>query len=660
MSHPLPPFPKPFTIGITTFGGDGGKSGISQYIIALIREFARIQQRFPDRVRFEVVVHEDERDIFVTPEMGLDVVSLPASLRPSLKNILWHQTELPRLCRERQWDAVFLPAGNRRLPFSVPCASVGAVFDFSILHIPGKYSPVHQVYITRFLPVLARRLTRVVTLSESSKRDIVGFAGVPAERVQVIPAAADTAFYRPLPPDTAREYLAERYPALPPDVPYLLYVSRIEHPGKNHVTLIEAFARLKRDGFPHRLVFVGSDWDGSEEVHRAAEESGVSDDIVFTGFAPREDIPYLYAGATLSVFPSRYEGFGLPVLEAMSARVPVACSNVSSLPEVAGDSAALFDPSSAEDMAAVLGCLLRDPAKRDAMAERGYQRSKKFSWERAARETLDTLCDAAGIPSLLQDSVAVLKPEAPESEASREKHALLHELYDTYRGDALPRWRGSLRLRCKQFLWLLVVGGTRLLKRLLDITVSASALLLLAPLMLLVALLIKATDGGPVLFWQQRVGRHGELFAFPKFRSMVVHAEKLKDQLMTQNDHKDTSNITFKMKNDPRITWIGRIIRKLSIDELPQLWCVLKGDMTLVGPRPAVPREVALYSTRDRRRLDVTPGLTCFWQIEGRGDIPFPQQVELDVQYIESQSLWVDLMILARTIPAVLLGKGAY
>jgi lipopolysaccharide/colanic/teichoic acid biosynthesis glycosyltransferase len=114
------------------------------------------------------------------------------------------------------------------------------------------------------------------------------------------------------------------------------------------------------------------------------------------------------------------------------------------------------------------------------------------------------------------------------------------------------------------------------------------------------------------------------------------------------------------MKRDPRITWIGRIIRRLSIDELPQLWNVFAGDMTLVGPRPPLPSEVAQYTLRDRRRLDVTPGLTCLWQIGGRSDIPFPQQVQLDIEYIESRSLWLDISILVRTVPAVLLGRGAY
>ncbi len=214
------------------------------------------------------------------------------------------------------------------------------------------------------------------------------------------------------------------------------------------------------------------------------------------------------------------------------------------------------------------------------------------------------------------------------------------------------------RLLHKTYAWRGVVSGANALKRLLDIVVSLAMLTALSILFLFVAISIKLTDRGPILFWQTRVGKWGREFPFPKFRSMVVNAEQLKDQLLKQNQHSDSK--TFKMKRDPRITWIGRIIRKLSIDELPQLWCVLKGDMSLVGPRPPLPREVSLYSLADRRRLDVTPGLTCIWQVSGRGDIPFPQQVELDVQYINSRDFWNDLRILIMTVPAVLLGKGAY
>jgi len=233
---------------------------------------------------------------------------------------------------------------------------------------------------------------------------------------------------------------------------------------------------------------------------------------------------------------------------------------------------------------------------------------------------------------------------------------MLEELERRFSSEGSKRRR--LILWRKRVAWALVIGGARFLKRSIDVTASVLGMLVLAPLFLMVALAIKLTDRGPVLYWQTRVGQWGREFPFPKFRSMVMNADAMKDQLLEQSDHGDS--VTFKMKKDPRVTWIGRIIRKLSIDELPQLWCVAKGDMSLVGPRPPVTREVELYTLSDRRRLDVLPGLTCIWQVKGRGDIPFPEQVQMDVDYIESQSFWLDLKILFLTVPAVLTGKGAY
>lgn len=222
----------------------------------------------------------------------------------------------------------------------------------------------------------------------------------------------------------------------------------------------------------------------------------------------------------------------------------------------------------------------------------------------------------------------------------------------------MPSARRQAAQSVSRLLWRIGQHLELKIKRLLDIVVSLSALLVLSPLFGVVALLIKMTDGGPALFWQHRVGKWGTVFAFPKFRSMVVNAEALQAQLAAANQHGDS--VTFKIKRDPRITWIGRIIRKTSIDELPQLWCVLKGDMSLVGPRPALVREVDRYSLDDRRRLDATPGLTCTWQVSGRSNIAFPEQLRLDVEYIEQQSLWQDVKLLFKTIPAVVTGRGAY
>jgi lipopolysaccharide/colanic/teichoic acid biosynthesis glycosyltransferase len=196
------------------------------------------------------------------------------------------------------------------------------------------------------------------------------------------------------------------------------------------------------------------------------------------------------------------------------------------------------------------------------------------------------------------------------------------------------------------------------LKRCFDIFSATLLLVLLSPLLGLIALAIKLTDGGPVLFWQRRVGAWGTTFDCPKFRSMVVNADQMIHVVKNQNHHGES--ITFKIKRDPRVTPIGRLIRRFSFDEFPQLWCVLMGTMSMVGPRPALPREVDLYELAHRRRLRVLPGMTCIWQVSGRADIPFERQVEMDIEYIENRSLWLDLKIVLSTVPAVITGRGAY
>lgn len=222
----------------------------------------------------------------------------------------------------------------------------------------------------------------------------------------------------------------------------------------------------------------------------------------------------------------------------------------------------------------------------------------------------------------------------------------------------LGRRRLQLYLQRKRLIWRWAIGGAHVVKRALDVIGSSCALLALAPLFAAVALLIKLESRGPVFFPQVRVGRHGREFRMFKFRSMHLDAEARLKELLAKNQHRH--GVTFKIKDDPRITRVGKWLRKFSIDEFPQFYNVLRGDMSLVGPRPPVPREVALYSLADRRRLAVKPGLTCIWQISGRSEIDFHGQVQLDVKYIESRSLREDIKILCKTIPAVLSGTGAY
>ena len=241
-----------------------------------------------------------------------------------------------------------------------------------------------------------------------------------------------------------------------------------------------------------------------------------------------------------------------------------------------------------------------------------------------------------------------------ESLLDRSKDAdldqLMHELVSRCQGNT----RRSLRLRA----WKMTVAGSYAMKRTMDIIGSGIGLILLSPVYLAIAAAIKLTSPGPVIFSQTRVGRYGRHFKFYKFRSMFIDAEARKEALMEKNESKD--GVIFKMKDDPRITKVGKLLRRTSLDELPQLWNVFIGDMSLVGPRPPVPKEVQEYTLEDRKRLDVIPGITCLWQIMGRSEIPFREQVRLDKEYILAPSVWKDIVILLKTVPAILGGKGAY
>lgn len=195
-------------------------------------------------------------------------------------------------------------------------------------------------------------------------------------------------------------------------------------------------------------------------------------------------------------------------------------------------------------------------------------------------------------------------------------------------------------------------------KRAIDIVGSLSALILLSPVFFITALAIKLESKGPIFYSQKRVGQGGKNFHCLKFRSMTADADQVREKLEDQNEM--AGGVLFKIKNDPRITRVGKLIRSFSIDELPQLWNVLIGDMSLVGPRPPIPSEVEHYTAHEMKRLSVQQGITCIWQVSGRSDIPFEQQVELDIEYINQRSLALDIKLLLLTVPAVLSRKGAY
>ncbi len=228
--------------------------------------------------------------------------------------------------------------------------------------------------------------------------------------------------------------------------------------------------------------------------------------------------------------------------------------------------------------------------------------------------------------------------------------------------DFFPHRRGSVSLERLGSAPLLTLSRTPsdearlLLKRLTDLCASALVLVVLSPLLALVALAVRVSSKGPVIFKQLRCGLNGRRFTLYKFRTMVENAEQLLDTV----SHLNVKTVNFKIPDDPRLTTVGRWLRKFSLDELPQLWNVFKGEMSLVGPRPAIPSEVEQYRRWQRRRLRMRPGLTCLWAVEGRDALDFEEAMKLDLAYIDSWSLAQDCIILLRTVPRVLTGKGAH
>ena len=384
-------------IGITTYGCDPGRSGISRYLSCLLKSLPEATE--PD-VRFELLATEEDAKILLGKEYDsrIEVFNPRSLLQKKITNHLWHWFVLPKLVKQRGYDLLFLPAANQYAIRYPVCPTVGTVHDFSWLHMEHKYGRMQAYYLMKMLPRLINRLTVALTVSESSKRDILRHTTLPEDRVIVTSLAGDH-----LPdPDSIDESMLQmvknRYGIT---APYICYLSRLEHPDKNHVRLIRAFEQLVADGFEHQLVLAGGDFLGAKAIHEAIRTSPARDRIITTGLIPEMDVPSLLKGCTAMAFPSLYEGFGLPVIEALRLGVPVACSHIPSLVEVAGKmvgekldlgigtgaGAAYFDPYSEASMAAVLREVLTDEAARSRLIERGRERAAHFSWHKTAEAT---------------------------------------------------------------------------------------------------------------------------------------------------------------------------------------------------------------------------------------------------------------------------------
>ena len=373
-------------IGIPSFGTDCGRSGIGSYMSELLDRFD--SDEHTKEFSFELIGPQGDRDYYLKGKKNILWHQVEGVDGSPMQNFFWNQFSLPKLCRQRGYDLLFLPAANRRLCGKAPCPTVGTVHDLATLHLKNKYDFSHAVFNRKLLPYLIKGLDHIITVSQFSKDDIVRFAHVPDSRVTVIPLAADHSRF--FPSDDAASlasWMKEKYGV---DGPYLLYISRLEHPGKNHVNLIKAF-ELFQDGSDkaYSLVLPGPDKERSSEIHAAAKLSKYASSIKFLGFVDTADVPNLYRGAALFVLPSYFEGFGLPVLEAMACGVPVITSNAASLPEVSGSLSPHFDPDDPVAMKDAIVAVLGDEKKRKSLAAQGVSWAQKFSWDRTVKETLD-------------------------------------------------------------------------------------------------------------------------------------------------------------------------------------------------------------------------------------------------------------------------------
>jgi glycosyltransferase involved in cell wall biosynthesis len=358
---------------ISACAADNGQSGIGHYIESIVGHLADDPSS-----NEHYIVYVEQRDTFLDniEDPSVEVKKLSSFFSSVVGNILWHFLLLPVIAPWSGVSLVIFLAANRRLGVILGITTIGVVHDLSQLHIPGKYDRFRTFYVLRLLPILMRRLSRVIAVSHSTAKDIRSFVRVPESMITVIHNGADLqrfSIQAPQHKDVLSKYDITK--------PYIIYTARLEHPGKNHVRLIEAFCKMQNN-CDVQLVLTGAQWTGSEFILRRIKDLNLGSSIVVTGFVPHEDLPALIQQASLFAFPSLYEGFGIPLLESMAAGTAVCAANVSSLPEVLGDAGLLFDPNDSQDMARVMQCLLQDSDLRNDLITKGYERSTSFTWDR--------------------------------------------------------------------------------------------------------------------------------------------------------------------------------------------------------------------------------------------------------------------------------------
>ena len=368
-------------IAISTSVMQRGKSGVGQYVLALIRALLEC----PGDQRFVLFVLAEDLPLFQFAVGRAELVTVSERFRPAMKNIFWHQTVLPRLLRQLAVDVVHVPS-YRRLLLRTHCARVATIHDLAPFHVRAKYDAARMFYGRVVVKRLAHRQEEIITISGNTSRDVENFFKIPASRQTVILNGIDHARFNPGSRAPAEAAVAARWQL---DAPYFLFISRLEHPAKNHVRLIEAFNRFKAESQSNWLLALGgSDWHGAEFIHAAAARSPFAKDIRFLGFVEDAALPNLYRAAATMVYPSLFEGFGLPPVEAMACGCPVLSSARGALAEVVAEAADRIEPEDVASIAAGLHRMAASEDWRQRLRQAGLENARRFDWNANARQVL--------------------------------------------------------------------------------------------------------------------------------------------------------------------------------------------------------------------------------------------------------------------------------
>jgi len=373
-------------IGFSTFALQGGRSGVSTYI----RDLLRFLQIADAENEYQLLMARKDADLIPLTNRNFSKRISSSFTSQPLVNLAWHNTVLAGIGKE--FDLVHIPTA-RRIPLVKRTRVVATVHDLAAYSVAAKYDRARMYFNRSMVPAMIRNADHVIAVSRFTRNDIVKYAGVPEERISVVYSGINHDLFKPLPKDEARDRLQMLHGM---EKPFFIYVSRLEHPAKNHVRLIEAFERFKLENdSAHQLVFAGADWNGAETIRARAAESPVKDDILLLGFVPAKSLPLLYSGCDLMVFPSLFEGFGFPIIEALACGASVICSRSSSMEELAGNLIPTFDPL---DPNAIFECM-ETAVSQGYDAEqraRGMEYALTFDWRNTARNVMEIYRSVGG------------------------------------------------------------------------------------------------------------------------------------------------------------------------------------------------------------------------------------------------------------------------